>query len=112
MYLDMKPNKEYAIQPTQMLWGSFHSSPILYCIIYTGYDDFDSTPIYATFPSVGASVRIISMKLNIPIIADDIDEADQVFIIFLEVVNAINSNNITSFQNVSICRIINDESKY
>ena len=55
------------------------------------------------------------VELTIPIVDDDIDEADeQVFIIFLEVVNATNLDNLNILENreISIGRIKDDESKY
>ena len=92
-------------------------SPVIVVMIIklytpTGYDDFDSTPLNAIFPSTGASDSVNSVELYIPIVDDDIDESDeQVFIIFLELINAIN-NRIKINQNVSICKIIDNESKF
>ena len=52
------------------------------------------------------------MELTIPIVDDDIDEADeQIFIIFLEVINATNLN-ILENREISVGRIRDDESKY
>ena len=51
-------------------------------------------------------------EVTIPIVDDDIDEADeQVFIIFLEVVQAINRTNLRINRATSIGRIKDDESK-
>ena len=66
--------------------------------------------LYVEFPTDRPSVEVA-----IPIVDDDIDEADeQVFIIFLEVVNATNIDNLTILENreISVGRIIDDESKY
>ena len=66
--------------------------------------------IYFEFPS-----DKISVEVAIPIVDDDIDEADeQLFIIFLEVVNATNLDNLNILENrnISVGRIIDDESKY
>ena len=52
------------------------------------------------------------MELTIPILDDDIDEADeQVFIIFLEVVKATNLKNLNILQNgeTSVGKIKDDE---
>ena len=54
------------------------------------------------------------MEVTISIVDDDIDEADeQVFIIFLEVVNATNLDNLNILDNgrISVGRIRDDESK-
>ena len=61
--------------------------------------------LYVEFPTDRDSVEVA-----IPIVDDDIDEADeQVFIIFLEVVNATNVNIMES-KETSIGRIRDDES--
>ena len=55
------------------------------------------------------------MEITIPIVDDDIDEADQqLFIIFLEVVNATSLKNLNILENqeISVGRIKDDESKY
>ena len=55
------------------------------------------------------------VEIAIPIVDDDIDEADeQVFIIFLEVVDATNLDNLNFLENreISVGRIRDDESKY
>ena len=73
------------------------------------YEDFDNTTLFATFP---IEDTVLSRELRIPIVDDDIDEADeQVFIIFLEVINATNFNKVNINRNTSIGRIKDDESK-
>ena len=55
-----------------------------------------------------------SVEVAIPIVDDDIDEADeQVFIIFLEVIDAtdLDNLNIREDREISVGRIIDDESK-
>ena len=55
------------------------------------------------------------VELTIPIVDDDIDEADeQVFIIFLEVFNATSLRNLNIVENreYSVGRIKDNESKY
>ena len=53
------------------------------------------------------------VEVTIPIVDDDIDEADeQVFIIFLEVAQAINRTNLRINRATSIGRIKDDDSKY
>ena len=62
---------------------------------------------YVKFPTNRDAV-----ELTIPILDDDIDEADeQVFIIFLEVVKATNLKNLNILQNgeTSVGKIKDDE---
>ena len=78
--------------------------------IYTDYKDFDDSVIYVEFPTDRDAVEVA-----VPIVDDDIDEADeQIFIIFLEVVNATNLDNLNFLENreISVGRIKDDESKY
>ena len=66
--------------------------------------------LYVEFPTDRDSVEVA-----IPIVDDDIDEADeQVFIIFLEVINATDLNNLNILENrkISVGRIRDDEGKY
>ena len=68
---------------------------------------FESTTLFATFNDT-----VSSRELIVPIVDDDIDEADeQTFIIFLELVNATNFNKVNVNRNTSIGRIRDDESK-
>ena len=70
------------------------------------HPDYDRTTLFATFNDT-VSFR----ELKIPIVDDDIDEADeQVFIIFLEVTNATNFNKVNVNRNTSFGRIMDDES--
>ena len=77
-------------------------------------DDFDDTPFSVTLSSsdaINTSVIILDpiteMTASIIIVDDSIDEADEeVFIVFMEVVAAINYDMIdTTTQNTSICII-------
>ena len=73
------------------------------------YEDFDRTTLFVTFP---IDDTVLSRALKIPIVDDDIDEADeQVFIIFLEVINATNFNKVNVGRKTAIGRIKDDESK-
>ena len=77
---------------------------------HTGYEDFNNSVHYVEF-----STDKYFVEVAVPIVDDDIDEADeQVFIIFLEVVNATNLDNLNILENreISIGRIRDDESKY
>ena len=78
--------------------------------IHTDYEDFNDSVLYINFPTNRDFVEVA-----IPIVDDDIDEADeQVFIIFLEVINATNLDNLNILENheISVGRIRDDESKY
>ena len=71
------------------------------------YMDFKRNVLYVKFPTDEDTVEV-----TIPIVDDDIDEADeQVFIIFLEVVYAIDRNSLHINRAISIGRIKDDESK-
>ena len=76
-------------------------------LTHPDYEDFNSTTLSATFTDT-----VSSRELKVPIVDDDVDEADeQVFIIFLEVINATNINKVNINRNTSIGRIKDDESK-
>ena len=76
------------------------------------YEDFDNTTLFATFPIDDGLSSVNAVELTIPIVDDAIDEAiEQVFIIFLEIVNATNFNKVNVNRNTSIGRIRDDESK-
>ncbi len=45
------------------------------------------------------------------IINDEIDEAEQNFIVYFRVIDAINENLILSERKVAVCRIIDDDRK-
>ena len=82
---------------------------------HTDYDDFDNTTLFAVFPiDEGRRNPVISVELNISIVDDEIDEADeQIFIIFLEVINTTNLDNLNILENrhISVGRIKDNESK-
>ena len=76
-------------------------------LTHPDYEDFNSATLSATFTDT-----VSSRELKVPIVDDDVDEADeQVFIIFLEVINATNINKVNINRNTSIGRIKDDESK-
>ena len=76
--------------------------------LFTDYLDFNYSKQQAMFSEGQRSVI-----LDIPIVDDDIDEADeQVFIVFLEVVNATNYNKVNINRQFSIGRISDNESKW
>ena len=76
---------------------------------FIDYLDFDNTRQQVRF----TDVRQHTVEVTIPIVDDDIDEADeQVFIVFLEVVTATNLNKVNINRQTSIGRIKDDESKW
>ena len=82
---------------------------------HTDYEDFDNATLFAVFPIDEGQDPVISVELAIPIVDDEIDEAEeQVFIIFLEVVNGTNLDklNIPDNRKISVGRIRDDESEY
>ena len=87
---------------------------ILFFLAYPDYKDFDNTTLFAEFPIDEGLNPVTSVELAIPIVDDDIDEADeQIFVIFLEIVNTTNVDKVTIVdRRTSIGRIRDDESKY
>ena len=81
----------------------------MFFLAYPDYEDFDNTVIFFIFP---VDEGLNHVELTIPIVDDDIDEADeQVFIILLEVIYATNVDKVNIFQGTSIGRIRDNESK-
>ena len=79
------------------------------CLFCTDTNDFDATTLDATFPA-DEVMNIADLLLTIPIVDDEIDEAlEQVFIIVLEVLRAVNADLITITRNTSFGRIIDND---
>ena len=72
--------------------------------------DFDATPFNVTFPA-DEVINIADVLETIPIVDDEIDEAqEQVFIIVLEVLDAVNFDLVTITRNmISFGRIIDND---
>ena len=69
------------------------------------------TVLNVTFPASGYSITEIPAYINI--IDDQINEADeQQFIIYLEIVSAVDSSLIKIVRNLSFCHIIDDDCEY
>ncbi len=68
--------------------------------------DFNTTVRTWVFPS-----GQVNIDTPIQITDDEKDEATQVFIAFLEVIDAVNFDLITVTRAVSICRINDDDRK-
>ena len=78
--------------------------------ISTGVDDFSITPVRVTFAS-GRNQQTISF--NIEITDDTIHEADQVFVLRLEVISGADRNRLFSDRTdglTSLGRILDDDS--
>lgn len=77
-------------------------------------DDFDKKALTIMFPpDEDEASPITRVPASIPIVDDEVDEArEQVFIVYMEVLNATNRELlITDEQNVSICTIIDNDRK-
>ena len=71
--------------------------------------DFDATPFNVTFPA-DEFVNIADVSEFIPIVDDEIDEAQQQnFVIVLEVLDAVNFDLITITRKISFGRIIDND---
>ncbi len=74
--------------------------------------DFNPTVLTVTFPADEApSETVFDIDVPIMIINDEIDEAEQNFIVYFEVIDAINENLILSEREVAVCRIVDDDRK-
>lgn len=61
------------------------------------------------YPADEEGIRIPQITILVPVVDDDIDEADQVFVVIMEITGAINMNLIDVGLNVSYCRIIDND---
>ena len=79
--------------------------------MYTEEADFDGTVLEIIFPAdENLSEPIIELPANIPIINDEIDEANvQQFVVFLQAFSALAPSRVKIDQNTSICNIIDDD---
>ncbi len=75
--------------------------------------DFNPTVLAVTFPADEApSETIFYVDVPITIVDDDINEAEQNFIVYFEVIDAINENLILSERNVAVCTITDEDGEY
>ncbi len=70
--------------------------------------DFNTTVLTWVFPSGQVNPDI---DTPIQITDDEKDEAMQMFIVFLEVIDAVNFDLVTVTRSVSMCRINDDDRK-
>ena len=77
------------------------------CHSFTGEQDFSTMPVLITFTPGGATV----ISLDIRITNDDINEAEQFFVLFLEEISAINTDRVDlrSGRFAALGRIIDDD---
>ena len=81
---------------------------------YTEAEDFNNSVHEMVFPADERDpLPTLIMRADIPIVNDDIDEADeQQFIVFLEIINATDLSRVdNSLRNITICKIIDDDCK-
>lgn len=75
-------------------------------------EDFDGTVQFVTFPADEHGPLITSVSAFIPINDDAKDEGEQNFVLYMEVHMATNNLLITDLRNVSLGRILDDDSKF
>ena len=82
-----------------------------YCFCSTGVADFSTVPVEITFIAGGDTT--IPLVPGIPIVDDAINEAEQDFAVFLEVVSAIDPVRVDlqSGRFASLARIFDDDRK-
>ena len=74
------------------------------------YADYNSSNITATF-AISNNQRD-DVATPIPITNDDIDEVDEVFVVVLELVDAVNPDRVDILvRSASLCRIVDEDSK-
>lgn len=75
--------------------------------------DFNSTVQELTFPSdEGLPSLITDIPAPIPIIDDEINEGEQIFVAYLEIFGAVNYDLIESMRDVTMCIIVDNDSEF
>ena len=79
--------------------------------LFSDLNDFSNAAINITFyPDVDS--RLNELEVPIPIFDDDVDEADeQIFVVELRLVSAVNADAISISRETSLCRIVDNDSK-
>ena len=81
--------------------------------MHSDENDFDAAVITATFAADAGGNPTTDLNVPIPVLDDDIDEADnQIFIAQLIVISAVNINLITIERDASNCIIIDNDREY
>ncbi len=92
---------------------SYQCKKEVYRFFSTGFPiedrDFNSSPVYITFPAGNAAVR----RIDIGIVDDEIHEVEQIFVVFLRVVDAVNQSRVDlrSGRFATLGRIFDDDGK-
>ena len=86
---------------------------LLLTIVILDEHDFDTSVIVKTFEADEAPLpTIFDLDIPVSIVDDSIDEAEQNFIVYFEVIDAVNSNTYVINRNLAICRIADNDRKY
>ena len=76
-------------------------------------NDFDSTPLALTIPPDEGTLGVADFPITIGIVDDAINEAEQVFVVQLQLISSVSQTSIdSSAQPSSLCRIIDNDRKY
>lgn len=78
---------------------------------FSGNDDFDGTMKSITFPADGVdSMLNFIMDAPVAIVDDEINEAQQFFVVLMEVVDAVNPKLLNNAdRNISMCTILDND---
>ena len=83
-----------------------------FCVISTDADDFDGAEKTVEFPVDEGRTLVEQITAFIPITDDDIDEADQLFVVIIaDVMGAVDASRIVLGRNTSLCRITDNDGK-
>lgn len=76
---------------------------------FSGNDDFDGTMKSITFPADGVD-SVFIMDAPVAIVDDEINEAQQFFVVLMEVVDAVNPKLLNNTdRNISMCTILDND---
>lgn len=76
---------------------------------FSGNDDFDGTMKSITFPADGVD-SVFIMDVPVAIVDDEINEAQQFFVVLMEVVDAVNPKLLNNAdRNISMCTILDND---
>lgn len=77
--------------------------------IFVDAEDFDNFTVIETIQSDEGSNLIANLSLNIQIFDDDVVEANQYFLVYLMIHDAVNSSIINIERSVARCSIIDND---
>lgn len=81
-------------------------------IISLDEHDFNISIIISVFSTDEGGASLTFLNVPIQVFDDDINEADQVFIVELQVIDAVNTSLISLGQKASRCQIVDNDSKW